>query len=51
MYLIHFYIKNNIKMHFSKVEFLFKTASDIHYPLQRGEINCIDFSKDFTTTV
>ena len=52
MYLIHFYIKNNIKMHFSKVEFLkFQNRSDIHYPSQWGEINCIGIRKDFTTAV
>ena len=43
MYLIHFHSNNIIKMHFPKVEFLmFKTDSDIHYPSERGEINCID---------
>ena len=49
MNLIHFYIKN-IKIYFPKGEFL-ETASDIHYPLQRGEINGVDISKDSTTTV
>ena len=28
----------------------FKTTTDIDYPLQRGEINCVDISKDFTIT-
>ena len=52
MYLIHFYSKNNIKMHFPK-SLGFKVSkrfhSDIHYPSQHGEINLIDISKDFTT--
>ena len=37
-------------MHFPKVEFLkFKTRLNIHYPSYRGEINCVDISKDFPT--
>ena len=51
MYLIHFHSKKNIKMRFPKVWFLkFKLTTGIHYPSQRGEINCVDISKDFTTT-
>ena len=39
-----------LKCIFPKVEFLkFKTTSDIHYPSERGEINCVDISKDVTT--
>ena len=49
MYLIYFHSKNIIKMCFPKVGFLkFKTTS-FHYPSQRGEINCVGISKDFTT--
>ena len=37
-------------MHFLKVEFLkFQNCSDINYPSERGEINCVDISKDSTT--
>ena len=38
-------------MHFPKVEFLKfkKNTSDIHYPSQSGEINCVDISKDYKT--
>ena len=47
MYLIRFHSQNIIKMLFPKVEFLkFKANSDIHYPLERGEINCVDINKD-----
>ena len=50
MYLIHFRSKNNINMHFPKSwVFSFKPTTGIHYPSQRGEINCVDISKDFTT--
>ena len=45
MYLIHFRSKNNIKIHFLK-SWSFKVSD----PLQTCEINCIDISKDFTTT-
>ena len=49
MYLIHFHSKN-IKMNFPKDGLLkFKPTTSIHYPSQRGEINCIGISKDFTT--
>ena len=52
MYLIHFYIENNIKMHFPKVEFLrFQNHFYIHYSSQQGEINSVDISKGSTTTV
>ena len=41
MYLIHFHSKILLQCIFIKVEFLkFKTDSDIHYPSERGEINC-----------
>ena len=50
MYLIHFHRKNNIKMRFPKSwVFSFKPTTFIHYPSQRGEINCVDISKDLTT--
>ena len=48
MYLIHFLSENIIKMVFPKVFFL-KATTRIHYPLQQGEINCVDISNDFTT--
>ena len=52
VYLFHFHSKNIIKMRFPKVKFLrFKLASNIHYPSYRGEINCSDISKEFTTKV
>ena len=52
MYLIHFYSKNNIKMFSQKLSFKsFKTTSDIHYPSQHSEINCVDISKDCPTHV
>ena len=51
MYLIHFHSKNNIKMRFPKSwVFSFKPTISIHYPSQRGEINCLDIRKDFTTS-
>ena len=44
------FIKNIIKMHFSKSFFLsFKATTGIHYLSQCSEINCVDISKDFTT--
>ena len=51
MYLIHFHSKNIIKTSFPKswVFYSYKTAPDIHYPSQCGEINCVDISKDCTT--
>ena len=50
MYLIHFHSKNNIKMHLLKSwVFSLKPTKGLHRPVQRGEINCIDISKDFTT--
>ena len=50
MYLIHFHSKNIIKMRFQKKKFLsFKATTGIHSPSQRGEINSVDISTDFTT--
>ena len=49
-YLIHFYSKIILKCIFLKVVFYsFKTDTSIHYPLERGEISCVDISKDITT--
>ena len=52
MYLIHFHIKNIIKMHFPK-SWVFKVQNRFRhfYSSERGEINCVDISKDFTTTL
>ena len=48
MYIIHVLVKIIFKNVFRKVGFLsFKTTTDIHYPMQRDEINSI-ISKDFT---
>ena len=49
MYLIHFYMKNNIKMHFKKVGFLkFQNRFRHSLSIASGEINFVDISKDFT---
>ena len=46
MYFISFTVKILLKCVFPKVVFLkFKTDSDIHYPSERGEINCIESAK------
>ena len=50
MNLIHFHSKNNIRMPFPESwVFSFKPTTGIHYQSQRGEINCVDICKDFTT--
>ena len=53
MYLIHFIVKIILKCFFPKVDVFkgskFKPTTSIHYPSQRGEINCVDISKEFTT--
>ena len=48
MYLIHFYIKYNIKMHLPKAGFL-KLQNIRHYPSESREIYCVDIIEDFTT--
>ena len=48
VYLIYFHSKNNIKMSFPQSWVLGKTQNVVGK--KRGKRNCIDISKDFTTT-
>ena len=47
MYLIHFYSKNNIKMHFPK-SWDFKLQLYTSHSLLRDEINCVGSRKAFS---